>query len=192
MEVKLGDIEFLIFMGQITDNQDGLYKIGPNSIAKLRFGVVILVIGFLSPLLIPLVLASDWSVGTKGIISGLLAFGIPELFMLLAIIVMGKPGYAFIKGKAGKYLKGFAPPDHVSRNRYYLGLVLFCVPIVIGIIQPYLAHIIPFLKEVPLWYHISLDMIFVIGIFVLGGDFWDKLSGLFNYDVKVYKSKSIN
>lgn len=176
----------------MTDNQDGLYKNGPNSIAKLRFGVVILVIGFLSPLLIPLVLASDWSVATKGIISGLLTFGIPELFMVLAIIVMGKPGYEYIKKKAGKYLKRFLPPDHVSKSRYYLGLVLFSIPIIVGVLQPYLAHFIPFLKELPLWYHISLDMIFIIGIFVLGGDFWDKLSGLFTYDVKVYKSKSTN
>ena len=167
------------------DNQGGLHKNGPNTIAKLRFGVVILVIGFLSPLLIPLVLASDWSVATKGIISGLLTFGIPELFMFLAIIVMGKPGYQYIKGKAGRYLKRFLPKDNVSKNRYYLGLALFSIPIVLGILQPYLAHFIAVLKEVPLGYNIGLDMIFIIGIFVLGGDFWDKLSGLFQYKAKI-------
>ena len=169
---------------QMTDNQDGLYKMGPNSIAKLRFGVVILVIGFLSPLLIPLVLASDWSVATKGIISGLLAFGIPELFMLLAIIVMGKPGYEIIKRKAHKYLKRFAPPDTVSLVRYRFGLVIFCLPILVGILEPYLAHFHHFFRELPLWFYMGLDMIFIIGLFVLGGDFWDKLSGLFQFKTK--------
>ena len=112
--------------------------------------------------------------------------------MLLAIVVMGKPGYEYIKGKAGIHLKRYLPPDQVSQGRYNLGLVLFSIPVLVGIFQPYIAHFIPLFKGSPLWFHIGLDMTFTIGIFVLGGDFWDKLSGLFNYDVKVYKSKSIN
>ena len=169
---------------KITETQDEKHKNKPNSIAKVRLGVVIIVVGFLSPLLIPLVIASDWSASLKTVISGLLAFGIPELLMFIAVIVMGKPGYEYIKGKAGKYLKQFLPPDHVSKNRYYLGLVLFCFPIVFGILQPYLTHFIVYLKDLPLGYHIALDMIFIIGIFALGGDFWDKLSGLFHYNPK--------
>ncbi len=155
---------------------------------KLIFGICILVLGFLSPLLITVVVASDWSDSVKTVVSGLLAFGIPELFILLAIVVMGKPGYEYIKGKVGKYLKRYLPPDQVSRNRYYLGLVLFSVPIVIGILQPYLGRFMPLFKELPLWFHISLDVIFIIGIFVLGGDFWDKLSGLFQYKAKITRA----
>ncbi len=169
----------------MTDNQDGLDKFVPNSKAKLRLGAVILVVGFLSPLLIPLVVASNWSATTKSIISGLLAFGIPELFMLLAIVVMGKPGYEYIKGKVGKYLKRYLPPDQVSHGRNNLGLVLFSIPVLVGVFQPYLAHFIPLFEGSPLWFHFGLDMIFVIGIFVLGGDFWDKLSGLFQYKAKI-------
>jgi len=156
-----------------------------KSKTKLRLGAVILVVGFLSPLLIPLVVASNWSAATKSIISGLLAFGIPELFMLLAIVVMGKQGYEYIKGKVGKYLKPYLPPDQVSRGRYYLGLVLFSIPILVGILQPYLTHFFPLFKETPLWFHYGLDMIFIIGIFVLGGDFWDKLRGLFQRKAKI-------
>ena len=169
----------------MTDNQDELNKIGPNSIAKLRFGAVILVVGFLSPLLIPLVLASNWSAATKSIISGLLAFGIPELFMLIAIAIMGKQGYQYIKGKAFKYLKKIAPPDTVGPVRYRIGMLMFSIPVLIGILQPYLAYFIPFFKANPLWFHIGMDMTFIIGIFVLGGDFWDKLSGLFQYKAKI-------
>ena len=104
--------------------------------------------------------------------------------MFLAIIVLGKPWYEYIKKKAGKYLKRFLPNDHVSKKRYYLGLVLFIFPIVFGILQPYLAHFIAVINALPLGYHITLDMIFIIGIFVLGGDFWSKLSGLFHYNPK--------
>jgi len=171
----------------MTDKQH-LEPIAPQkSKTKLIIGTGILVVGFFSPLLIPLVVASNWSAATKSVISGLLAFGIPELFMLLAIVVMGKQGYEYIKGKALKYLKRFAPPDKVSPVRFRIGMVMFSVPILVGILQPYLAHFIPFFKANPLWFHIGLDVIFIIGLFVLGGDFWDRLSGLFKYNTKATK-----
>ena len=168
-------------------DDDKFTKLNSAYNSKLILGVIILVVGFLLPLLIPFVLTLEISAAAKSIISGLLAFGIPELFMFLAVIVMGKPGYEYIKNKAGKYLKRFLPPDHVSKNRYYLGIVLFSIPIVLGFSQPYLAHFIAVPNELPLGYYITFDMIFIIGIFVLGGDFWDKLSGLFNYNAKITK-----
>ena len=152
---------------------------------KLRAGAIIMVVGFLSPLLIPIVIASNWSSSLKTIISGLLAFGIPEVFMLLAVVVMGKQGFEFIKRKAKTYFKRLAPSDSVSRARYRFGLILFCVPVVIGIIQPYLIHFSDLFKDLPLWFHNFFDFIFLISFFVLGGNFWDKLSGLFNYEAKL-------
>ena len=163
-------------------------KTQKRSKTKLTIGGIVLVIGFLSPLLIPLVVASKMSAATKSIISGLLAFGIPEVFMLVAIAIMGKKGYQHIKHVAKKFLKRFAPPDTVSRLRYRIGLLFFCVPLVMGILQPYLTYFIGSVDLLPFWFHISLDMIFIIGIFILGGDFWDKLRGLFLYDVKVIEN----
>lgn len=160
-----------------------MHKSSPNP--KITFGFIIMVIGFLSPLLIPLVLGSSWSAAAKTTISGLLAFGIPELFILLAVAVMGKEGYNYLKGKMLNFLKRFAPPDTVSKRRYHIGLILFCLPLVAGIILPYMSFSISFLKEIPVWLHAALDLTLVIGFFVLGGDFWDKFSGLFKYNVKV-------
>lgn len=169
------------------DNQHQELIKTKESRGKLRLGAVILVVGFLSPLLIPLVVASNWSAATKSLISGLLAFGIPELFMIVAIAVMGKKGYELIKGKTIKYLKRFAPPDSVSRFRYRIGLTLFSIPVLIGILQPYLEHFITVFQNLPLWFTIVLDVVFICSFFVLGGDFWDKLSGLFKYDVRATK-----
>ncbi len=163
-------------------------KTNSSQRSRLKIGALIMITGFLSPLLIPLVLASDWSAATKSVISGLLAFGIPELFMLLAIVVMGKQGYEYIKSKALKYLKRFAIPDKVSLVRFRIGLVMFIVPILVGILQPYLAYFVPFFKENPLWFHSTLDLIFIIGLFVLGGEFWDRLSGLFRYTKRKFNN----
>ena len=161
-----------------------------KSNSKLILGGIILVVGFMSPLLIPLVINSDLSVSYKNILSGLLAFGIPEIFMIVAIAIMGKQGFEFIKEKAFKYLKQFAPAEKVSLNRYRIGLIMFSIPIFIGLIYPYSAYFLSFSKEIPIWWHLITDILFVSSFFVLGGEFWDKLSGLFKYNVKVVKGKT--
>ncbi len=155
--------------------------------SRLILGGVILVVGFMSPLLIPLVTRTNWSVGVKTTISGLLAFGIPEVFMLIAVAVLGKQGYEFLKGKALRYLKRFAPSDSVSLVRYRIGLIMFSFSLLVGWAQPYLGHYLSFFTEIPLWSYIMGDFIFISSFFVLGGDFWDKFSGLFNHSVKVVK-----
>jgi len=155
---------------------------------RLIFGVTILVMGFMSPLLIPLVTGTNWSVGVKTTVSGLLALGIPEVFMLIAIAVMGKQGYEFIKEKVFRYIKRFAPADEVSLTRYRIGLIMFSLPLLFGWLQPYLGHYFTFLSNLPVWQYIAGDIIFFASFFVLGGDFWDKFSGLFNHKIKVSKS----
>lgn len=154
---------------------------------RIIFGTVILVVGFMSPLLIPYVTGTDWSVGLKSTVSGLLAFGIPEIFMLLAVGIMGKQGYEFIKLKTMRFLRRFAPSDEVSLMRYRIGLAVFIIPIIYGIIQPYLGFYFPFFKELLLWWYIALDVMFISSFFILGGDFWDKLSELFRHNIKVTK-----
>jgi hypothetical protein len=154
---------------------------------RLILGGVILVVGFMSPLLIPLVTATDWGIGIKATLSGLLAFGIPEVFMLIAVAVLGKQGYEFLKGIAFKFLKRFAPSDSVSLVRYRIGLVLFSFPLLVGWIQPYLGHYFSFIQELPLWFSTIGDLMLFSSFFVLGGDFWDKFSGLFKHNVKVVK-----
>ena len=146
---------------------------------RLFLGVGILIIGFMSPLLIPLVTSSNWSTGVKATVSGLLAFGIPEVFMLIAVAVMGKQGYEFIKNKFLKYLRRFAPADEVSLSRYRIGLIMFSLPLLLGWLQPYLGHYLPYFKQVPVWQYVIADFMFVSSFFVLGGDFWDKIRALF-------------
>ena len=52
---------------------------------RLRLGLIVFIIGFLSPLLIPLVTDSELPTKWKAVISGFLAIGIPELFSIAAI-----------------------------------------------------------------------------------------------------------
>jgi len=152
-----------------------------NQRLKLNIGALILIIGFMSPLLIPFVVASDLSTSFKSVVSGLLAFGIPEVFMLIAVGIMGKSGYQYLKNKILKFIT-IVSPDRVSPLRHRIGVVLFCVPIILGLLQPYLANFIPSLNELPLSAIIGMDLMLLLSLFVLGGGFWDKIRGLFVYD----------
>ncbi|MGB6291229.1 MAG: transporter suffix domain-containing protein [Desulfobulbales bacterium] len=153
--------------------------------ARFRLGATILVIGFLSPLLIPLVTATDLSTKWKATISGALALGIPELFSIIAIAIMGKQGFLLLKEKIAKIFKKYGPPETVSRNRYRLGLAMFIFSLLMALILPYLTNLLPFYKQNLVAFSIAGDVLFISSIFVLGGEFWDKLQALFIYDAKV-------
>ena len=56
-------------------------------------GIMLFVLGFLSPLFIPLVTATALPAGWKTAISGLLMLGIPELLWVAAAAIMGKAGF---------------------------------------------------------------------------------------------------
>ncbi len=151
---------------------------------RFRLGLIILVVGWLSPLSIPLITATDLSTRWKTILSGALAVGIPEVFTIAAIAIMGKSGYNLIKERIFRFLKKHGPPDRVSLTRYRIGLVMFVLPIVFGWLGPYGAHQIPGYEAHRLVVSLVGDLMFVASLFVLGGDFWDKIRALFSYRAK--------
>jgi hypothetical protein len=152
---------------------------------RFRLGLTILIIGWLSPLLIPLVTRTSLATEWKTIISGLLAVGIPEVFTVAAIAIMGKSGYNLIKERIFSFLKKHGPPDRVSMTRYRIGLVMFVLPIAFGWIGPYGANQIPGYETHRFVVSLIGDVMFVTSLFVLGGDFWDKIRALFVYDARV-------
>jgi len=152
---------------------------------KLVTAGIIFVAGFLSPILIPFVTSSNLSTGWKATVTGLLALGIPELFMIIAAAVAGKEGFSYIKSNIFGFLKKHGPPDTVSKTRYKIGLALFIIPILAGWLVPYFSQLIPSYEENRMLINIVGDIMLVTSLFVLGGDFWDKLRSLFIYSSKV-------
>ena len=160
---------------------------------RLHLGVIVFVIGFLSPLLIPLVTASELPTKWKAVISGCLAVGIPELFSIAAIAIMGKSGFNYIKDRFFGFLKKYGPADRVSRTRYRIGLVMFLLPIFFGWLAPYFPNTVPGYETHRFLVNLIGDMMFVSSLFVLGGNFWDKIRALFVHDaiVRVPAQKTV-
>jgi len=168
----------------MTQQADGAEQKPPGW--RFRLGLIIFVIGFSSPLLIPLVSASDLSTKWKAVLSGALAVGIPEVFSIVAIAIMGKSGFNYMKARIFGFLKKHGPPDVVSRTRYRIGLVMFALPILFGWLGPYVSHHIPGYEANRFIASAVGDLLFVSSLFVLGGDFWDKVRALFIYEAKAH------
>ena len=152
---------------------------------RFRLGLTILIVGWLSPLLIPVVTRTSLATEWKTIISGLLAIGIPEVFTVAAIAIMGKSGYNLIKERIFSFLKKHGPPDRVSLTRYRIGLVMFVLPVAFGWLGPYGVHLISGYEAHRFVVNLIGDLMFVASLLVLGGDFWDKIRALFVHSAKV-------
>jgi hypothetical protein len=149
---------------------------------RFRIGVIVFVVSWCSPLLIPLVTTSNLSAQWKTLLSGALAVGIPEIGTILAIAIMGKSGFDTMKYRIFGFLKKHGPADRVSLARYRIGLVMFGIPLLFGWISPYLQNLIPRFEENRLLLAAAGDLLFIGSLIVLGGDFWDKVRSLFVHD----------
>ena len=146
---------------------------------RLKLGVTLFALSILLPVIgVPLVAAMGLSTTTVATVSGLLLAG-AEVLGIVAVAVMGKPGYAYIKNRVFGFLRQYGPPAEVSRTRYRIGLVMFAVPILFGWVAPYAADLIPGYAPNAITYGIAGDLLLLASLFVLGGDFWDKLRSLF-------------
>ena len=145
---------------------------------RLQLGTIVFIVSFCSPILIPLVTGSDLDTEWKAVLSGLLAFGIPELGAIIAVAIMGKPGFEMIKSRLLARLKHFRPAESVGLTRYRIGLVMFCLPLLHGWLEPYARRL--FIESELHWsWSLTLDLIFIASFFVLGGEFWEKIRALF-------------
>lgn len=156
----------------------------PKAGWRFRLGLLLFVLGGVCPIFIPLVAATGLSATWKTTISGLLALGIPELLWLAAAAVMGKSGFNRLKARFFGFFKKHGPPQVVSRARYYIGLVMFLIPIFLGWLAPYVPHLIPGYGAHRIVYGAGGDIMLLVSLFVLGGEFWDKLRTLFIHQAR--------
>lgn len=153
---------------------------------RFKLGVYLLALGAICPLFTPLIAMTDLSTEWKAALSGLLLIGIPEVFSLVAIAVMGKDGFNYIKGKVFAFFKRHALPKEVSRTRYRIGLVLLLLPLLFGWLAPYSPDVIPGYEAHRFAVNFSGDLLLLISLFLLGGEFWDKVRALFVYEARTH------
>ena len=156
----------------------------PASGWRLKLGGALFALSiFGPPVLLPVVALMGLSVAMTATVSSAILVG-AEVLIVAAVAVMGKPGYAYIKDRLFGFLRRYGPPKEVGRARYTIGIVMFAVPLFIGWLAPYAGAIIPGYHGNEITLAILGDLMLLVSLFVLGGDFWDKVRALFFHDTK--------
>jgi hypothetical protein len=149
---------------------------------RFRTGVALIALGWICPLFIPLVTKSTLSTEWKTALSGFLLVVGPEALSLLAIAVLGKDGFNYLKEKVFALLRRAAPTAKVSRARYRAGLAIWALLFIYGSLVWYAPDLVPGYSEHRIALNLTADFLFIVSLFVLGGDFWQKFRALFTYD----------
>jgi len=150
---------------------------------RLKLGIALLVLGLVMPFGTFLVAGTDWPIAVKTVASGILLLGL-EIMILPAAALMGNENFERIVSWVKGVLKALKPAGSVGRTRYKIGLVLLVVPVLLAWITSYVPSWLPGRSNLRLWINLSLDLIIATSLFVLGGDFWDKLRAMFRYDAR--------
>lgn len=160
--------------------------------SRLVFGGLIFILSQLTVLLIPLVAISPLPKTWKTLLSGLLVFGIPDLMIVISIAILGKQGFRYLRSKVTGTLKRYLFPETVTPFRYYIGLTLFILPLILGWIIPYFPTLVPNYESHRFILSFIGDVMLIISFLVLGGNFWDKIRSLFIPSAKVHFSTQNN
>jgi hypothetical protein len=150
---------------------------------RFQLGVLCFVAAFGVHLITVVVAAIGASAATVATIAGA-NFAANKILLLVTVGLLGRPGFNYLKSVVFSVLGRYAPAQTVSPMRYRVGLVLFAIPILFGWLSPYLTGIIPALVTEAVAFGIAGDLLLLVSLIVLGGDFWDKLKALFVYDAR--------
>lgn len=157
---------------------------------RIKLGVVLLGLSIALPVLgVPLVAVMGLPTTIVATISGVMLVG-AEILGVVAVAVMGKCGYAYIRNRVFGFFKQYGPPAEVSRIRYTIGLVMFSAALAFGWLAPYVGKLIPGYLGNELRFGIVGDLVLLTSLFILGGDFWDKLRALLIHRAKALFPKS--
>jgi hypothetical protein len=119
----------------------------------------------------------------KKLVVGLFWLSAP-LMKISSVAILGKPSYLWIKSKFRHHFVRVVKPYHESRLRYNIGLIMFCLPIIPNYIMAYAPAIVSDHFHIRLIINLAIDAVFIGSLFVLGGDFWDKLKALFVFSAR--------
>jgi hypothetical protein len=145
---------------------------------RFKLGIIMVALMFVVWFLIPLAAAMHASAGTIAAITGGI-FIANKVLLLVAVAIMGKSGFRELKKLLFGYVAVLAPNPIVGTVRYRIGLAMFSLPLLSGILTPFVDAFWPGLRPNSWPLQLFGNIMLIGSFFVLGGNFWDKLRALF-------------
>jgi hypothetical protein len=149
---------------------------------RLYAGIAAMVLAFILPVFVVVIpflgLPSEWSV----LLTAGLFVGGPETLTLVAVALLGKETLRYFTYKIKKGLWGIVMERPVSKVQYYFGLALFLASVLPLYIYGYLPGLLP--EGERTYILVAADLTFIISIFIMGGEFWEKLQRILVWEGK--------
>ncbi|MCW0211684.1 MAG: transporter suffix domain-containing protein [Achromobacter sp.] len=150
----------------------------PKTGWRFKCGIGLFIVAFALWFLIPVAAAIDVPGSRIAALTGTI-FIANKVLLLTCVAVMGKEGFQQLKAIVFGHAKRLAPAQKVGPVRHAIGLVMFFIPILTSVLEPYLDELWPGLRPDMWQLQVLGDIMLIASFFVLGGDFWSKLRGLF-------------
>ena len=150
-----------------------------------RLGMVFIGFAMILPVFILVVPLLKLSATKQAMLIGFFTIGGPEVFLIIGAVLAGKEGIETIKGKLKLFFKTKTITP-VSQKQYYIGIALFVLGAFITLVMAYLPYLamISLTKKEIFYLTVSGDILFLIGFFVAGDQFWAKWKKLFVWEAE--------
>ena len=106
--------------------------------------------------------------------------GGPEALTLVAVALLGKETLRYFTYRIKKALWGIVMERPVSKVQYYFGLALFLASILPLYIYGYFPGLLP--EGERTYILVAADLTFIISMFIMGGEFWEKIQRVFVWE----------
>lgn len=148
---------------------------------RFYIGIAALLLSIIMPVFVFFVPMLGLSTGLTVLINGLLIAGGPELVGLIAVVLLGKDLFNYFKYKAKKTLQDVVLAKSVSRTRYYVGLTINLLSWLPLYLYGYFPNLMPTGNR-RIYILACADLIFIISMFIMGGEFWEKFRRIFIWE----------
>ncbi|MBK5352330.1 transporter suffix domain-containing protein [Pseudomonas sp. TH41] len=158
---------------------------------RFKLGIAIICLMAGSWLMVPILAATGVPGSKIAALTGIL-FISNKVLLVLVITIMGKSGFQQLKRSLFGYASSLAPDKDVEVGpvRHSIGIVMFCLPLISGFLEPYIDSLWPGLRP-NLWeLQVLGDAMLIGSFFVLGGSFWEKVRALFIRTARVANTEA--
>ena len=114
----------------------------------------------------------------------MLVAGGPEALCILAVALLGKETFQYFTYKAKTAFRRAVIDRPASKGRYYFGLTIMLVSWLPAYLYAYFPASLPG-GNARIYILAGMDLAFVASVFLMGGEFWEKVRRIFVYEGKI-------
>jgi hypothetical protein len=147
-------------------------------------GITAMVLAVVMPLCALVVPMLGLSTTQSALLAGVLLAGGPEVLCILAVALLGKDTFRYFTHRVMTALRRAVIDQPASKARYYTGLVVILLSWLPAYIYAYSPTLMPG-GDARIYVLAAMDLAFVVSVFLMGGEFWEKVRRIFVYEGRI-------